>query len=134
MQHLRKNKIQGQKSGVWALPPKPVQAAEPAASPAMERRAFVRHFCDIGAIVDSWPAQIENISRGGLKVVISRRFEIGTILKVEVPVGTQDSYTFLARVVRAAPESTGCWGLGCALLQEISEEEIQNLLMQEADP
>ena len=106
---------------MWDLPPKTVHASEPTPSPAAERRAFVRQFCDIGALVDSWPAHIESISRGGLKVVISRRFEVGTILKVEVPLaGAESSFVFLARVVRAAPESIGGWGLGCAFLQEIS--------------
>ena len=135
MPHLRKKKIQGQKSGIWALPAKTAQASEPTPppSPRLERRAFVRHFCDIGALVDSWPAQIENISRGGVKVVIGRRFEVGTILKLEVSAaGTESSFVFLAQVVRASPEPSG-WGLGCAFLQEISEEEIQGLLRKEAD-
>ena len=139
MPHLRKNKIQGQKSGAWALPPKtaPASASEPTppAAPGIERRAFVRHFCDIGALVDSWPTRIENVSRGGLKVVIGRRLEVGTILKVEVAVADQESFsTLLARVVRAAPEPVGNWALGCAFLQEISEEEVQGLLAGEERP
>ena len=132
MPRLRKKRIQGQKSGVWALPPKTVSVSEPTPPPAsgIERRAFVRHFCDIGALVDSWPARIENVSRGGLKVVIGRRFEMGTILKVEVATAGEESFsTLLARVVRAAPESIGNWSLGCAFLQEISEEEVQDLLV-----
>src|SRR5437870_9445756 len=123
MRHLRKKQIKGQRSGVWALPPKaatPVPEPSPPAAPppGIERRAFVRHFCDIGALVDSWSARIENVSRGGLKVVIGRRFEVGTILKVEVAVADQESFsTLLARVVRAAPEPVGNWALGCAFLQ-----------------
>src|SRR5438067_10374638 len=129
MPRLRKKQIEGQRSGVWALPPKTPLTSEPVPVPpspsaveqrAVERRAFVRHFCDIGALVDSWPAQIENISRGGVKVVIGRRFEVGTILKLEVSAaGTESSFVFLAQVVRASPEPSG-WGLGCAFLQEIS--------------
>jgi hypothetical protein len=136
MPHLRKKKIQGQKSGVWALPSQALPASEPTPPPpsVVERRAFVRHFCDIGALVDSWPARIENVSRGGLKVVIGRRFEMGTILKVEVATAGEESFsTLLARVVRAAPESIGNWGLGCAFLQEISDEEVQDLLVREGN-
>ena len=139
MSHLHKKKIRGQKSGIWALPPKadPESDSPKADSdsdstpppPAIERRAFVRHFCDIGALVDSSPARIENLSQGGLKVIIARRFEMGSILKVEVPVGGEESYSMLlARVVRAIPEPTGGWGLGCAFLQAISEEELEALL------
>jgi hypothetical protein len=140
MSRLHKKKIRGQKSGVWALPPKANPDSDPGQAdpdsdsttpppPALERRAFVRHFCDIGALVDSWPARIENLSQGGLKVVIARRFEVGSILKVEVPVGGEEAYSMLlARVVRAIPEPTGGWGLGCAFLQAISEEELEALL------
>ena len=97
MPHLRKQKFQGQKSGVWALPPKTVPVSEPTPPPApgIERRAFVRHFCDIGALVDSWPARIENVSRGGLKVVIGRRFEVGTILKVEIATAGEENFSML---------------------------------------
>jgi hypothetical protein len=37
-------------------------------------------------------------------------------------------------VIRAIPEPVGGWGIGCAFLQEISDEEIQSLLTKEADP
>jgi len=133
MPRLRKKHIKGQRSGVWALPPKTPLTSEPAPTPSppagIERRAFVRHFCDIGALVDSWPARIENVSRGGLKIIIGRRFEVGTILKVEVATADEEIQSMLlARVVRAAPESISHWGLGCAFLQEISEDEVQGLL------
>jgi hypothetical protein len=140
MPHLPKKMIQGQKSGVWATPPKPASpepapASEPTPPPppGIERRAFVRRFCDIGALVDSWPAKIENVSRGGLKLVVGRRFEVGTILKVEVATEVQKrGPMLLARVVRAAPESISSWDLGCVFLQEISEEEVQGLLAGQA--
>jgi hypothetical protein len=134
MPQLQTKKIRGQKSGIWALPTKAARASDLTAqtSPANERRAFVRHFCDIGAVVESWPAQIEDVSRSGLKVIIGRRFEVGTILKVEVPLKGEESFsTFLARVVRAAPERIGSWCLGCAFLQEISEGELQDLFSRE---
>jgi PilZ domain len=129
MPPLRKKKIRGAKSGVWALPPKPEALAAPVS--IIERRAYVRHFCEIGALVDSWPAQIANISQGGVKIVIPRRFEEGTILKVEVPLGRQGDYTMLlARVVRINPEPDGSWALGCAFTQLLSEEELQQLLAE----
>jgi len=126
MPRLPKGKIRGAQSGVWALPPK----ISP--SPAVEHRAFARHFCEIGAVVDSWPARIENISRGGLKVVIGRRFEVGTILKVEIALqGEEIPSMLLVRVVRITQEPDGSWGLGCAFNQEISEEQLQELLNEE---
>jgi hypothetical protein len=129
MRSLRKKKIRGTKSGVWALPPIAPEPTPSLPSPGIERRAFVRHFCDIGVVVDAWPARVENISRGGVKVVVSRRFEVGTVIKLEVRVpGEADFYMLLAKVVRVVQEPTGSWGLGCEFVQEITEEEMQELL------
>jgi len=127
MNRPTKNKIRGTESGLWALPPSRTQ---PTSSPqANERRTYVRHFCDIGAVVDAWPARIQDISRGGVKVVLSRRFEVGTVLKLEVFVPSDESlYMLLAKVVHIVQEPTGSWGLGCAFVQEITDEEMQELL------
>src|SRR5260370_32546594 len=126
MPRVPKGKIRGAQSGFWALPPKT------SPSPTVEQRAFARHFCEIGAVVDSWPAKIENISRGGLKVIIRRRFEVGTILKVEIALqGEEIPSMLLVRVVRITQEPDGSWGLGCAFNQEISEEQLQELLNEE---
>ena len=126
MPRVHKKKIRGTQSGVWALPPKTPPC------PAVEHRAFARHFCEIGAVVDSWPARIENISCSGLKVVIGRRFEVGTILKVEIALqGEENLSMLLVRVVRITQEPAGSWGLGCAFNQEISEEQLQELLTNE---
>jgi hypothetical protein len=132
MPSLRKKTIRGTKSGVWALPPVAPQPVAVPPGPAIERRAFVRHFCDIGAVIDAWPARIQDISRGGVKVVVSRRFEVGTVLKLEVPIaGEENLHMILAQVVRVAQEPTGSWGLGCAFVQEISQEEVEELLTME---
>jgi hypothetical protein len=135
MPSLRKKQIRGTKSGVWALPPvarqlpvAPQPSAAPAAS-AVERRAFVRHFCDIGAVIDAWPARVHDISRGGVKAVVGRRFEVGTVLKLELPIaGEENLHMILARVIRVVQEPTGSWCLGCAFVQEISQEELEELL------
>jgi hypothetical protein len=135
MPRLLQKKIRGTKSGVWALPPRATVVANPPSAPGpplCERRLLVRHFCEIGALVDSWPANIENISRGGLKVVIGRRFEVGTILKVEVALSDEDHFSMhLAKVVRIEQEPNGSWSLGCAFDQEISEDELQEFLNRE---
>ena len=133
MRSLPKKKIYAAKSGVWALPPVAPQPVAAPPKPASERRAFVRHLCDIGAVVDAWPARIQDISRGGIKVVVSRRFEVGTVLKLEVPIGGEENLQMiLARVVRVIQESTGSWGLGCSFVREISQEEMDELLTMEA--
>jgi PilZ domain len=126
MPKAHKKQIMGTQSGVWALQPKT------SSFPAIEQRAFARHFCEIGAVVDSWPARIENISLGGLKVVIGRRFEVDTILKLEIGLqGEENLSMLLVRVVRVMQEPAGSWGLGCAFSQEISEEQLQESLNED---
>jgi PilZ domain len=84
------------------------------------------------AVADPWPARIESISRGGLKIVIELRFEVGTVLKVEVAVPGEEGFSMsVVRVVRVAQESSGLWGLGCAFIQEISERKCRCLMTKE---
>jgi hypothetical protein len=133
MKALHKKIIQGTKTGFFGLPPNDTQPTSPAAAaspaPPIEHRAFVRHLCDIGAAVDAWPARIQNISRGGVKVIVTRRFEVGTNLKLEIHVSIEDEVFMLpAKVVRVESEPSGSWCLGCAFVQEITEEEVRELL------
>jgi PilZ domain len=133
VQNPTKKKIRGTESGVWALPFSRTQPTN--SSQANERRTYVRHFCDIGAVVDAWPARIQDISRGGAKVVLSRRYEVGTVLKLEVFVPSNESlYMLLVKVVHIVQEPTGSWRLGCAFVQEITDEEMQELLTTSEAP
>jgi hypothetical protein len=124
-----KKKILGTKSGMWGLPPAAPKATPSSPSSGIEQRAFVRHFCDISAAADAWPARVENISHGGVKIVVGRRFEVGAIIKLEFRVpGEDEFYLLLVKVIRVAEEPAGGWSLGCAFVREITEEEIQKLL------
>lgn len=76
-----------------------------------------------------WPAVIRDVSTGGIGLVLSRRFERGTGLAIEVPPGEQlPGETLLARVVHATRLADGKWLLGCAFVSTLSEEELQQLL------
>jgi hypothetical protein len=122
-----KKRLKGTKSGVWHVPvapqPKPIQTS------AVERRAFIRCFCQTTARVDDFmSAKVEDVSRGGLKLVVPRRFESGTLLRVEVAVGEDIPLTLLARVVHVTARPESGWAVGCALAKELSENEVQALL------
>jgi hypothetical protein len=45
--------------------------------------------------------------------------------------GEENLSMLLVRVVRIIQEPAGGWGLGCAFNQEISEEQLQELLNEE---
>src|SRR5262245_28048794 len=98
-----KKQIRGTQSGIWGLPPAAPKATPSPPSSGIEQRAFVRHFCDIGTVVDAWPARVENISRGGVKIVVGRRFEVGTVIKLELRnPGEDEFYLLVVKVVRVA--------------------------------
>lgn len=77
----------------------------------------------------AWPAQIRDLSQGGMGLILNRRFEPGTGLAVEIP--ETDNYpadTLLARVVHATRQPHEKWLLGCAFVSPLSDDELQRLL------
>ncbi len=101
-----------------------------------ERRAAVRHACQLDTSCRSvtggrdvpWPARVRDISLTGLCLVVSRRFEPGTLLSVDVQAAAGDfPSTLLAHVVRVSGLTGGDWALGCVFATPLSEDELQAL-------
>jgi hypothetical protein len=85
--------------------------------------------CQTGVDERGWSAQIQDISRGGLNLLVNRSFEPGSLLKVEVP--SSDNVvpsTLIARVIRAVSKPDNKWALGCAFVKEISEADLKIFL------
>jgi CheY-like chemotaxis protein len=104
-----------------------------------ERRACVRYLCQLDGSCqpigqpttgDSWLGKLRDISANGVKVLLNRRFEIGTLLVLELPrPGWDVSRMLLCRVVRVAKEPLGSdWEVGCTLDRELSDDEVQSFL------
>jgi hypothetical protein len=117
----------------------PDQASMPnkpdGAKSAKESRVWVRYSNPPGTAVQAgvdergWSAQIQDISRGGLNLLVNRSFEPGSLLKVEVQ--STDNVipnTLIARVVRAVSKSQDQWALGCAFVKEISDADLKVFL------
>lgn len=112
---------------------------------ATENRAWERFPCGLSTTCQpvaarggnefAWPAQIRDLSQGGMGIILNRRFEPGTGLAIEIP--ETDAYpgdTLLCRVVHAT-RCDGKWLLGCSLVSPLSEEELERLLgMGQAQP
>ena len=111
--------------------------------PGSERRAWVRHPLDVGTCglidtsvcgggpesVEMWPLVVRDVSIGGIGVLLARRFELGTLLTIELPVGSSGSIRRLAaRVVRIEPEKAGHWIHGCAFPAKLREDEVTELI------
>ena len=116
--------------------PKTMPAVDLSAPAADDRRAHVRFPCEldgscspIGATRGTqWTGKVKDISRGGLGVVLSRRFELGTLLSLEIQEADgRMSGTLLARVVHVTPHSAGGWLVGCCFVNELGDEEVKAL-------
>ncbi|GIW78236.1 MAG: hypothetical protein KatS3mg105_0043 [Gemmatales bacterium] len=101
-----------------------------------ERRAWVRYPCDldsfcqptIGSDDMRWVARIADISRGGIRLIVERRFEPRTILKVEPECASEDAPASMLAYVVHVTVAGNRWALGCRLAKELSEKELQALL------
>jgi serine/threonine protein kinase len=77
----------------------------------------------------SWPARVQNISRGGLCLHLDRRFEPRTILTVEFGDAAElPRCPLLVRVVRTRKLSSNKWELGCTFGRKLGADEVQTLL------
>jgi hypothetical protein len=102
-----------------------------------ELRATVRHSSGgttpcktlAGWRGNAWEATIRDISQQGIGLVLSRRFEPGAILVVELPRPTEaTSHLLLARVVRVVEQVNSRWLVGCSLVNPLTREELRALL------
>jgi hypothetical protein len=76
---------------------------------------------------DTWKAQVNDVSQGGLSLTMNRRFEVGTVLLVTLGQPQEPRWLFV-RVVRQQARPGHKWQLGCMFAQPIREEELQGLL------
>lgn len=116
---------------IISLQPNPVP--EPTGT---ERRAKARYalnvpaaFCHPIAEVgndDCWTgARIQDVSASGIGLVLTHPVEPEVLLAIDLQ-GV--SRLLLAHVAHATPRTEGGWLVGCALINPLSEEELQALL------
>jgi hypothetical protein len=76
-----------------------------------------------------WSATIRDISEGGVLVHVTRRFEKGTPLAIELPGNQADEPSVVfVKVVHIKRLDNGGWALGCKFFYELGEDELQRLL------
>jgi hypothetical protein len=106
------------------------------ASPtAEERRVWVSYPCNLettyqpanGAVPERFSAHVQDISRGGINLLVERPQEPGSLLSVDLPgAGDGAGWTALAYVVRAASWSGGRWAVGCTFAAELGDEDLES--------
>jgi serine/threonine protein kinase len=123
-------------------------ATDPPATPAPARRAANRRrslrypctlatVCEVGTSVhegedgaeDRWSATVQNLSVTGVGLLLQRRFEPGTVVKVllESPDGRVRRSLDL-HILRVSPAAGGRWATGGTFSQELSKEDLRQLV------
>ena len=76
-----------------------------------------------------WAASVVDISQGGLRINLQRRFEKGTYLVIELPADDEQERTVLfVMVAHLQAIKNGAWSLGCRFISELGEDELQRFL------
>jgi len=107
----------------------------PMSQPSADCRVYERHFCQVRTLCQPaasnetrWDAIIDDISKSGVRLRLRRRFEPRAGLALELPGKEgQEPYTVYVKVVHIRREDGDFWSLGCKLMSELSDEEMQRL-------
>ncbi len=118
--------------------PSRVSRVRPLAPTAPDKRRSVRYSCilEVSCLTTeaveytaSLPAVVVNISTGGICLLLTQTFPLGTILTIGLEATTQGFLPPLqVRVVHAHQRANGDWVLGVAFLVPLSEEELEAIL------
>lgn len=117
----------------------PVAESMTSSPTSTECRIFERRSCELPTTCQPasalemkemrWTATITDISLGGVRILMPRRFEKGTGLAVELPGDEErDSTVVFVKVVHVKTLGNGTWALGCRFLSELSDDQLQCLL------
>jgi PilZ domain len=81
----------------------------------------------------AWLGNVRDVSVAGIGLSMSRRFEPGAELIVEVFAGVDGTVNFPVCVIHATPEEKGRWIIGCEFVFPLSEKELQNFLADDSE-
>jgi hypothetical protein len=101
----------------------------------VDRRASVRHVCDQEALsrplensdTISWGAKVQDISRGGVGLLLCYPFKPGTFLAIDLRLSQTATRTLLARVVHVKDQADGSWLVGCEFAAPLGKAELDAL-------
>jgi hypothetical protein len=97
-----------------------------------ERRSCERYQCSLeiplrpltGEDLRRW-ACVQDISRGGIRLLLSSRFPDGTMLLFELPNTAGGAQPLVGRVVHTHTLGQKNWALGCAFERGLDEEMLR---------
>ena len=118
----------------------PIMSRRPTTRLKIERRAWLRFPSEqdiiclpvarrpVGEPEVAWMGKVRDVSPAGIGLTMSRPFEPGAELIIELSAKTRESLDLPVRVVHATPDKKGCWIIGCRFIFQLTEEELQTLL------
>jgi hypothetical protein len=113
---------------------------KPTPGRAGERRAHVR-YCHtlrasgrlLGKEARAWAARVEDLSRGGVKLLMECEVRPGAVLVLALAgLGGRFARPVLVRVMNAARAPGGHWQVGCAFVKPLPDDDVQALLLAPA--
>src|SRR5437879_12448270 len=94
-----------------------------------ERRRWARYPTNVGTFWQTvsvqeicYSARVQDISQGGVRLLVNQRFEPGTLLRILLVKAIE------AKLVHATPTADNKWTLGCEFTAVLTEQEVQDLL------
>jgi hypothetical protein len=108
-----------------------------------ERRTATRHPCTLGVscVIDTdlfaggseaeeaWPGTMHDLAPRGVGLIIPRRFEPGTVLRVDLESANGGPARALsARVAHVRSEALGHWFHGCVFSAPLTDADLRDLL------
>jgi hypothetical protein len=106
----------------------------------IERRAWLRFPSEqdilclpvagrpIGEPEVAWMGKVRDVSPAGIGLSMSRPFEPGAELIIELSVKAKGTLDLPVRVIHATPDEKGLWIIGCRFIFQLTEEELQTLI------
>jgi PilZ domain len=104
------------------------------AAPGTDRRRWVRYPSSAGTFwrpikeEGLYSARIQDISCGGVRLVVNQPLEPGTLLQILINKEVE------ARLVHATPTPDNKWALGCEFTLVLSEDEIKKWMKRPDTP
>jgi hypothetical protein len=116
--------------------PKPPQVQDVEPTPAIERRAFVRHrrrlesFWQLLGVRSTGQAggEVFDLSVTGVGLIVNQEFPPDAVLVLRLPTMTQGWNTHLVRVRRCERLNDGRYQVGCAFVKPLTAGQLQTLL------
>jgi hypothetical protein len=102
-----------------------------------DQRSWVRFPCDVSATFEfvkeverkTRAAQVANLSANGIGLVASEPIDLGKLLNLELRAENRDyKLSILACVVRLTARPDGQYTVGCNLIRELNQSELDGLL------